>query len=150
MGNLIIIIILIVVGYLAGTLSENNHYRSIRQREKFLLRLPTLTTKKIPDNRTVQKVMLTQGNVAISMDYFKRFVMNIKKLFGGRLGLYETLLDRGRREAILRMKEAAPWADMIINLRVDTSSIGGQSKGGKNNVRSIEILATGTAIKFDS
>ena len=60
---------------------------------------------------------------------------------------YESLLDRGRREAILRMKEQAiAWgATQVINVRLETSSIGKQT-GGKGLV-SIEVIAYGTGIK---
>ena len=47
-------------------------------------------------------------------------------MFGGRVSAYETLVDRARREAILRMKEEAKGADIILNMRLETSSI---SKG---------------------
>ncbi len=56
-----------------------------------------------------------------------------------------TILDRSRREAILRMKEEARGMDIIINLRITTSSI---SKGAKNTIGSIETLAYGTAITY--
>jgi len=56
-----------------------------------------------------------------------------------------SLLDRGRREAILRMKEQFPDADLIVNFRMATSSI---SKGRKNAIGSTEVHAYGTAIKF--
>jgi len=149
MIELIITICLIALGFLAGTLTEKNHYRHIRKREQALLKLPVTNLKKVPDRGEIEKIMLVCGSVAISMDYFKRFVMGIKQLFGGRLGLYETLIDRGRREATLRMKESAPWADMIVNFRMESSAIGGQGASSqKNKVRSIELLAYGTAVKF--
>jgi hypothetical protein len=56
---------------------------------------------------------------------------------------YETLLDRARREAVLRLKESCPGAVQIINLRIETSSI---SKGSKNQIGCVEVLAYATAI----
>jgi uncharacterized protein YbjQ (UPF0145 family) len=66
-------------------------------------------------------------------------------IFGGELRAYCSLLDRARREAILRMKAQYPDADLIVNLRIETSSI---SKGAKNTIGSTEIFAYGTALKF--
>lgn len=63
-------------------------------------------------------------------------------LFGGNVTVYETLIDRARREAILRMKSNASNASEIINIRIETSSI---SKNAKS-IGSIEVLAYGTAI----
>ena len=48
---------------------------------------------------------------------------------------------------MLRLKESCPEADQIINLRLDTSSI---SKGANNSIGSVEILAYGTALYFES
>jgi uncharacterized protein YbjQ (UPF0145 family) len=64
------------------------------------------------------------------------------------MGSYETLIDRARREAILRMKEQARSADAIVNFRIETSSI---SKGGRRRgktVGTVEALAYGTAIRI--
>ena len=85
------------------------------------------------------------GNVVISVDYFKRFVAHLRMIFGGRVHTYESLLDRGRREALLRMQAEASdlGATMIFNTRFETSSI---SKGGRDSVGSVEVLAYGTAV----
>ena len=89
---------------------------------------------------------LVHGNVVISSDYFKMFVASLRKLVGGRLRSYESLLDRGRREAVLRMKQQAQslGANQVINVKFETSSI---SKGAQGNLGSIEVLVYGSAIK---
>ena len=38
---------------------------------------------------------------------FKRFLANLRRLIGGRVKSYESILDRARREALLRMKTEA-------------------------------------------
>ncbi|MCH6588380.1 MAG: YbjQ family protein, partial [Proteobacteria bacterium] len=88
---------------------------------------------------------LVVAAVVISVDYFKRFVAGLRMIFGGRVHTYESLLDRGRREALLRMQERAKelGANMIFNVRLETSSI---SKGARRSVGSVEVLAYGTAI----
>ena len=61
--------------------------------------------------------------------------------------VYESLLDRGRREAILRMKEQAiAWGGtQIYNVRLETSNIG--SQGGGKGLAALEVTAYGTAIR---
>jgi uncharacterized protein YbjQ (UPF0145 family) len=88
---------------------------------------------------------LVRGSVVISVDYFKRFLARLRMIFGGRIHTYESLLDRARREAILRMQEQARelGASMIFNMRFETSSI---SKGRKDAVGTVEVLAYGTAV----
>ena len=85
------------------------------------------------------------GHVVISIDYFKKFVAGLRLLFGGRLKVYESLLDRGRREAVLRMKEQARerGSNMVFNIKFETASI---SKGAKGNIGSVEVYVYGSAV----
>ena len=84
------------------------------------------------------------GNAVISIDYFKRMLAGFINLLGGQVRSYETLVDRARREAILRMKQNADGADIILNVRVETSAIGEST--GKKAVSSVEAIAYGTAV----
>jgi uncharacterized protein YbjQ (UPF0145 family) len=85
------------------------------------------------------------GSTVVSVDYFKRFLAALRNLFGGRVISYESLLDRARRESLLRMKEQAEelGASMVFNIKYETASI---SKGRGNTIGSIEVLAYGTAL----
>ncbi len=143
MWQLILTLVLLFLGYSIGTLIEKNHYKSIRKREKELKNLPILTTKEPLNPEGIKDVKLVDGRVVISVDYFKRFVAGLINIFGGRVSTYETLLDRARREAILRLKEKSKGASEIINLKIETSSI---SKNANQNIGSIEIYAYATAI----
>ena len=69
----------------------------------------------------------------------------MRSIVGGRVSSYESLIDRARREAILRMKEQAATLDAnyVFNVKMETSSI---SKGRRNSIGSVEVLAYGTAI----
>ena len=88
---------------------------------------------------------MVQGSAVISVDYFKRLLASLRNLFGGTIRSYETLLDRARREALLRMKESAPaGTSMIVNVRVETSTVGKNSH--KKGVGCVEALAYGTAL----
>ena len=62
---------------------------------------------------------------------------------------YESLLDRGRREAILRLKEAAfeRGYNAVINVRLETSRLASSNRKGEGTA-GVEILAFGTAVKF--
>ncbi len=146
MEQIIIFIVLAVLGYTAGTVAERKHYRSIEAREYNFLNLPAVTTKKESfKDSEVEKAILVSGNAVISLDYFKRVLAGLRNIFGGEVVSYETLIDRARREAILRMKEKAGRANIILNLRIETSSIG-QTANKRNTIGSIEAIAYGTAI----
>lgn len=144
--DLIILLVLLLLGYGFGTYREKKHYRSIIEREKIYKNIMLFDTKLVPAELNAIGGEIVQGHVVISVDYFKRFVAGLRKLFGGKLKSYETLLDRGRREAILRMKEdaSAYEADKIFNIKFETASI---SKGSGRTIGSIEVLVYGSAIK---
>ncbi|MDH5395167.1 MAG: YbjQ family protein [Gammaproteobacteria bacterium] len=144
MTDLIIFIVLLSLGYGFGRYAEKNHYKSIIQREKELNSIPAIASRIPPVGRPDLTNQLVAGNVVISVDYFKQFIAGLKNLLGGRVTSYESLLDRARREAILRMKEEAKNlnAEFVFNVKLETSSI---HKGRGNGIGSVEVLAYGTA-----
>ena len=138
-----ILIFLLVLGFIAGSFAEGRHYKRIIKRERMLKRIPAISTRIPPDMYCDQ--VLVSGNIVVANDYFKLFVAGIKGFFGGQLNTYESLLDRGRREAILRMKEEARKlnAKLIMNVKLTTSNLGvAQSKSSG----SLEVYAYGTAL----
>jgi uncharacterized protein YbjQ (UPF0145 family) len=143
----IIFIILMMLGYGFGTWAERRHYKSIEKREMQYQNLPTIGLKHpLPQPGRVVKAQLAAGNVVISVDYFKRFLASLRNIFGGRVSAYETLVDRARREATLRMKESCPGATQIINVRLETASLSKNTK--KGSIGSIEVFAYGTALTY--
>ena len=148
MGQLIIVIVLIGLGYVIGSILEKKHYRSIISREAQLLHIPTVSVKNmIEDGVDIIDARMVQGSVVISIDHFKRILASLRNIFGGRVTAYESLIDRARREAILRMKEKSPNADIVLNTRIETSTIG-RSANSRKSIGSIEAMAYGTAISY--
>ena len=145
MYDLIVFLVLLALGYGFGRYAEAKHYTSIIKREKQLNSIPAIASKIPPaENRDINSQLVT-GSVVISIDYFKRFIAGLRNIFGGRITSYETLLDRARREAILRMKAEAKKlnAQLVFNIKLETSSI---HKGRGNSIGSVEVLAYGTAL----
>ena len=143
MENVIIISVLMTVGYISGTILEKRHLASIGKREQEMINLPTIMLKKPLNEENIKELRLVAGSVVISIDYFKKIIASLSNLFGGNIVSYETLIDRARREAVLRMKEDATDAQEIINIRIETSSI---SKNANKNIGAVEVLAYGTAV----
>ena len=143
--QIIWVLVLLIVGYFIGSYLERKHYRSIIQREEEFRALPVVASKLLPPDGELYTQALVMGNVTISVDYFKRFLATLHNFFGGRVTSYETLLDRARREAILRMKEDAlsKHASLVLNVKYETASI---YKGSGSSVGSVEVLAYGTAM----
>ena len=145
--NIATIVLLLVVGYTAGTYLERRHYEEIRKRENDTRAFPVVTLRTVPANWRVDSGHLVTGGVVVSVDYFKRFLAALRLLVGGRLKSYEPVLDRGRREALLRMKQSATdqGYDAVINVRLETSRLANSNGGGTAGV---EMLAFGTAVRF--
>jgi len=140
MGDLIYLIILIGIGYSVGTMVEKRHYKRIEQREAELLCLPAVSAKNLLEEKPVGEARLVYGNAVISTDYFKSLLAGLRNLVGGEVSAFESLLDRARREAVLRMKAQARGADIILNLRIETCQI--------TMTGSVEALAYGTAVYY--
>ena len=143
--DILVIIVFLMLGYGFGQLAEKKHYRSIRRRESQLKDIFVFSAKTLPADWQILSTELVQGNVVISVDYFKRFLFSLRNIFGGRVEAYESLIDRGRREAVLRMKQHALElkSDAIFNIKFETSSI---SRGMSSSLGSVEVLVYGTAI----
>lgn len=143
--EIIIIVSLLILGYFFGRRAEKKHFESIIKRERWYRNILTFSERLPPIQPAGVESRLVSGNVVISVDYFKSFVANLKTLIGGRLTTYESLLERGRREAVLRMKEDAKrlGASSIFNVKIETASI---SKGSNQGIGSIEVFAYGTAL----
>lgn len=139
MLDLIILIVALVVTYITGSQIEKKHFRSVMEREKASLPIPFVTDsyESYNEEHNVREVKLICGSCVVGADFFKVWVSNLKSLFGGTLTTFESLLDRARREAILRMKEQGGKADMIVKTRMETTEI---SPGV------VEVVAYGTAV----
>ena len=142
--DLLLFLALLVVGYSIGRVAESRHYRSIRAREADMADLLVFSNRFPPLTRRSGQVLVA-GSVVVSEDYFKRVVSALQSMFGGRLRSYESLLDRARREAVLRMKQEArdKGAAMIINVKFQTFSIPGRNP---RSFGAVEVLAYGTAL----
>ena len=138
-------VVLLVLGFSFGTIRERRHYRSIIDREAQYRDLPIFSTRHAPALEPAPQISLVLGSAVISVDYFKRFLAGLRMIFGGRLTTYESLVDRARREALLRMRERAreAGAAYVFNVRMETASI---SKGAGQAIGSVEVVAYGTAV----
>ena len=144
-------VLILIIAYITGNMIEKRHFESIRRRESDARGFPVVSFRTMPDDWNVGSSTLVSGNVVVSLDYFKRIIAGLKGLVGGRIKTYEPLLDRARREAVLRMTESARTQgyDAVINVRLETSRLANARRDGKGTA-GVEMLAFGTAIKFAS
>ena len=137
-----VFIALLAIGYFAGRINERRHYASIRSREKQYQDILAFTFRFPPDRIAAQQAFLVTGTVVISADYFKTFVAGLRNLVGGRFRSFESLMERARREALLRLKAEARrrGARLVVCVRFESTTI---TRGW---APSIEVFAYGTAL----
>ena len=134
--------------WVIGRTIERSHLRSLDQREAICQKIFVSNLKKIPPGCEAKEAWLTIGAVVVGTDYFKRFGARLKSIIGGRLRTMEGVLERGRREAIMRMVEKAKarGANMVLNVRLETCTI---SRGqGERGFMAAEVVAYGTAVRL--
>ena len=124
MVELVVFLVLLTLGYGVGQFAERRHYRSIIDRESRLNALPAIASRYPPTEPRYEQALVI-GSTVVSVDYFKRFLAALRNFFGGRVISYESLLDRARRESLLRMKQQAAdlGASMVFNIKYETASI---------------------------
>lgn len=139
--------LLFVMGcMLIGKAVESYHFKKLEQRERQLSGIIVTNLKTIPPQFGNAQPILVMGSAVIATDYFKVFAAGLRTLFGGEMKSYVTLMERARREAVLRMLEQAvqQGARAVWNIRYETATTHGQQK---NKPGGVEVLAYGTALK---
>ena len=131
-------LVLFFIGWGFGRFIEQKHLKELAEKEQRLLHIRIDTNKFQTSEAQGQ---LISSNVVISHDYFKYIIAQIQNFLGGNLTTYESVVERARREAIVRLKQEAEkiGAKQIMGLRLSTTELGMQ--GGM-----VEVFAYGTAI----
>lgn len=139
--------VMLLGAWITGTLLERRHFQDLLRLESGAREILAMTVEDLPAGWEVEECDLVIGNVVISQDYFKRVAASIKGIFGGRIGVYEPLLERARREAVVRMKEEARahGHDTVINVRIETSPLA-RARSDAKGTAGVEIMAFGTAV----
>jgi uncharacterized protein YbjQ (UPF0145 family) len=149
MVELVVTALLLLVGLVSGKTIEHLHDQDLKKRERRHRRLPALTTRRVPADWQVEDAHLLTGSVVISLDYWKRFAASIRQFFGGNVRSFETLFLRSRREALVRLKEAAAakGCDAVIGVRLESAELANQGANGKGTA-GVELFVVGTGLRI--
>ncbi len=145
--QLLVFVSLLLLGRFFGRRAEQRHYRHLALNEAALRHIFLSSERHLPTDQSIVRGQLVSGSVVIADDYFKRILALIRGFFGGRLNSYDSLIERGRREACLRMQAQAQrlGASQIINVRFETVSLNEGSPQRQGSFCA-EFLAYGTAL----
>jgi hypothetical protein len=101
--------LVLLFAYLIGNFIEGRHYQALRHREKLYHDITMVTVRTVPESE-VEHVQLVCA-ARWSRWTFQTLCGVDQGSICGRLSSLEPLMDRARREAVLRMKEQArdPW-----------------------------------------
>jgi len=135
-------ILLFAAGWFFGSRHERQHLAQLSIAEQELSHIMVSSERfYVPKLAANTEGELVLGSVVIAQDYFKMIIARVLSIFGKNLTTYETLLDRARREAIVRMRTEAQAKgyNYIYGLRLEVSNI--------NQLGSmVEAIAYGTAV----
>ena len=141
----VVFLVLLVLGLVIGRATEAAHFRRLTLWEIALSDIEVSTLRRLPENWQPTHGTLVTGEAVIATDYFKVFTATLRNLFGGQIRSYETLVERARRQATVRMLQEARemGANLVWNVRIETATIQGKQQGKSAGV---EVLAYGTAM----
>ena len=142
-------VVLLAFGFTIGGIVERAHFRRLQVREDALRDMIVTDVKTFPPRCASEPFGMVMGQVVIASDYFKTFAAGLRKLVGGDLRAYETLMERARREALVRMLESARQmgANYVVNVRFATSNIGsGGAHRRRRGAAMVEMYVYGTAV----
>lgn len=140
--------ILLALGFFVGGRTERKHFANLEDRESAIADFVSTQSKHyLGQPQPGHPPTMIVKEVIIASDYLKTFVAGIRNIFGGEVKSFESLLERARREALLRIIEEANanGYNAICNLRMETAEIGGNTR--RKGTAMASILASATAYR---
>jgi uncharacterized protein YbjQ (UPF0145 family) len=141
--------ILLLVGLGAGRIAERRHLGNLTSREHANAAVLITDIRTYPGGLELQPPpTLVVAETVISSDYFKSFVATLRRIIGGELRSFESLMLRARREAMAQLAEQAraKGYDAVCNIRMEGIDITGGTRQ-QRGVIVVSLQASGTAYR---
>ncbi len=139
---------LLFLGLTVGTTVDRRHRKRLDERETELASMLVTDIKTFPGGaEQASHATLVMGQVVIGSDYLKTFLARLRNIFGGEVRSFLSLIERARREALVRMMQEARdrGFDSVCNVRYETSNIGVAM--GRRGMAMAEVFVYGTAYR---
>lgn len=140
-------LVMLAFAWSMGVWITRRHETDLAQRELAVAHIYVHNTGRLQDAvlGPHPPVMVT-SEVTLGVDHFRGFLGQWKSLFGGQVRSYQMVLDRARREVVMRMLEQthALGYNALANVRIDFADISGSALR-RRKAADISVLASGTA-----
>jgi len=133
-------LVLVLLALITGNLLRRNHLKRLVEAEARLAGVVLSSSAgPVPAGEGVASIPVA-GEVVLAADFWLMLRAALRSLVGGRVSALEEVLERARREALVRLQAQAAAMDarLVLNLRVETARLGNAM---------VEVLAYGTAIR---
>jgi len=130
---------------ITGQIIERKHFKDLQAREAEIRKKVIVHNRRSPLITRPVKMTLVAGEVCIGADRFKTWLAGFRQIVGGRMGSLAPVVERARREALLRALEsaAAQGYTEVGNIRYTTANL--KWNAPKQRELLISVMAYGTA-----
>ncbi|MGA1820059.1 MAG: YbjQ family protein [Thermoplasmatota archaeon] len=142
---IIVPLVFFVVPMITGQMIERKHFRELEAREAEIRKKVLVHNRKTPVMKKPARMTIVAGEVCMGADRFKTWLAGFRQLVGGRMGSLSPVVERARREALLRALESAAEQGYteVGNLRYTTANLKWNAPKQKDLL--ISVMAYGTA-----
>lgn len=133
---------LVALAWWTSRLLRRAHERSLTNTERRLAHVQLLTTSPV----ALAHCGLVAAEAVIAIDSYSALLLRWRQLLGGESLVVNTILQRGRREVLVRLQREAValGGNAVIQLRLDCLSF---QAGDRSGAKRFCILAYGTAVR---
>ena len=137
--QLLLPLTLFFIGGGVGRIQERRHERSLRRREAALA--DVVVVDLAAPLEPVIGGQLVVGHVVLGCDYGKQILARVRDIFGGEVRSFRRVMERARREAMLRLQGEAEalGSHLVVNVRFTTAMMG-------SRLLAAEVICYGTAV----
>ena len=142
---IILPLILFIIPMITGQIIERKHLKELAAREAEIRKKVIVHNRKSPLMTRPAKMTLVAGEVCIGADRFKTWLAGFRQLVGGQMKSLAPVVERARREALLRALETAAKQGYteVGNIRSSTANL--KWNAPKQKELLISVMAYGTA-----
>lgn len=142
---IVIPLVLFIIPMITGQIIERKHFKDLQVREAEIRKKVIVHNRRSPLITRPVKMTLVAGEVCIGADRFKTWLAGFRQIVGGRMGSLAPVVERARREALLRALEsaAAEGYTEVGNIRYTTANL--KWNAPKQRELLISVMAYGTA-----